>query len=53
MNSLYPFTLTRSVLDIPVGMLTLREKWERRGKDPKLQSDLSLNTIPLADLAVQ
>jgi UDP-N-acetylglucosamine diphosphorylase/glucosamine-1-phosphate N-acetyltransferase len=27
-------------------MLTLREKWERRGKDPKLQSDLSLNTIP-------
>jgi UDP-N-acetylglucosamine diphosphorylase/glucosamine-1-phosphate N-acetyltransferase len=25
---LYPFTLTRSVLDIRIGMLTLREKWE-------------------------
>jgi len=26
---LYPFTLTRSVLDIRIGILTLREKWEK------------------------
>lgn len=25
---LYPFTLTRSVLDVRIGILTLREKWE-------------------------
>lgn len=28
-DDLFPFTLTRSVLDIRVGILTLREKWER------------------------
>ena len=25
---LFPFTLTRSILDIRIGILTLREKWE-------------------------
>src|SRR4029078_860101 len=28
-EELYPFTLTRSVADIRVGILTIREKWER------------------------
>lgn len=28
-DSLYPFTATRSVADIRVGILTIREKWER------------------------
>jgi UDP-N-acetylglucosamine diphosphorylase / glucose-1-phosphate thymidylyltransferase / UDP-N-acetylgalactosamine diphosphorylase / glucosamine-1-phosphate N-acetyltransferase / galactosamine-1-phosphate N-acetyltransferase len=28
-NLLYPFTLTRRVADLRVGILTLREKWER------------------------
>ena len=27
-EDLYPFTLTRSVADIRVGILTIREKWE-------------------------
>jgi UDP-N-acetylglucosamine diphosphorylase / glucose-1-phosphate thymidylyltransferase / UDP-N-acetylgalactosamine diphosphorylase / glucosamine-1-phosphate N-acetyltransferase / galactosamine-1-phosphate N-acetyltransferase len=30
-DTLFPFTWTRSVLDIRVGILTLREKWERMG----------------------
>lgn len=30
-DMLFPFTWTRSVLDIRVGILTLREKWERLG----------------------
>ena len=28
-NNLYPFTLTRKVQDIRIGILTLREKWEK------------------------
>ncbi|MEP6595386.1 MAG: putative sugar nucleotidyl transferase [Ginsengibacter sp.] len=28
-NNLYPFTATRSVADIRVGILTIREKWEK------------------------
>lgn len=28
-NNLYPFTLTRKVQDIRMGILTLREKWEK------------------------
>ena len=28
-ESLYPFTLTRQIQDIRVGILTIREKWER------------------------
>lgn len=28
-NDLYPFTLTRSAADIRIGILTIREKWER------------------------
>jgi UDP-N-acetylglucosamine diphosphorylase/glucosamine-1-phosphate N-acetyltransferase len=36
---LFPFTLTRSVLDIRLGIFTLREKWERlSGQIPILQS---------------
>ena len=27
-DDLYPFTLTRDVFDIRLGILTLREKWE-------------------------
>ena len=27
-RSMYPFTLTRAFVDLPVGLLTLREKWE-------------------------
>src|SRR5437588_12704711 len=27
-NNLYPFTLTRDVLDIRCGILTIREKWK-------------------------
>ena len=30
-NDLYPFSLTRSVADIRVGILTIREKWEMYG----------------------
>ncbi|HXB44809.1 MAG TPA: putative sugar nucleotidyl transferase, partial [Puia sp.] len=45
-DSLYPFTLTRSVLDIRIGILTLREKWEcLSGQKPsvqKLQGDKSI-----------
>src|SRR3977135_240739 len=28
-DDLFPFTLTRSVADIRVGILTIREKWEK------------------------
>ncbi|MDR3715301.1 MAG: putative sugar nucleotidyl transferase [Puia sp.] len=36
---LFPFTLTRSVLDIRLGILTIREKWERfSGFPPVLRS---------------
>lgn len=28
-NNLYPFTATRSIADIRVGILTIREKWEK------------------------
>ncbi|HVZ26603.1 MAG TPA: putative sugar nucleotidyl transferase, partial [Sediminibacterium sp.] len=28
-ENLYPFTLTRQIQDIRVGILTVREKWER------------------------
>ena len=28
-ESLYPFTLTRQIQDIRIGILTIREKWER------------------------
>ena len=27
--NLFPFTLTRSAADIRIGILTIREKWER------------------------
>jgi UDP-N-acetylglucosamine diphosphorylase / glucose-1-phosphate thymidylyltransferase / UDP-N-acetylgalactosamine diphosphorylase / glucosamine-1-phosphate N-acetyltransferase / galactosamine-1-phosphate N-acetyltransferase len=28
-ENLYPFTLTRQIQDIRVGILTIREKWEK------------------------
>ena len=31
-ENLYPFTLTRQLQDIRVGILTIREKWERSAK---------------------
>lgn len=37
-EDLYPFTLTRSVADIRVGILTIREKWE-------ILTDKKINTI--------
>jgi UDP-N-acetylglucosamine diphosphorylase/glucosamine-1-phosphate N-acetyltransferase len=36
-EDLYPFTLTRSVLDIRVGILTIREKWERLLQKEKIE----------------
>ena len=43
-NNLYPFTATRSVADIRVGILTIREKWEKL-LDRKIDtiSELTLN----------
>ena len=39
---LFPFTWTRSVLDIRIGILTLREKWQLiRGTAPLLNTDPS------------
>lgn len=35
-ENLYPFTLTRSIPDIRLGILTLREKWERLLRMPSV-----------------
>src|SRR6187200_3375487 len=35
-ENLYPFTLTRQIQDIRVGILTIREKWENILPSPKL-----------------
>ena len=54
---LYPFAETRSVLDVRIGILTLREKWERVLqvlKDSPSSSEsiqLPANTIPTKELA--
>lgn len=48
-NNLYPFTLTRSVIDIRTGIFTLREKWEiLSGEKITVQDDglLPANIIP-------
>ncbi len=53
-NSLFPFTQTRSVADLRIGILTIREKWEqifgyrvidRKSNDPEALS-LPSNWIP-------
>jgi len=58
-DDLFPFTLTRSAADIRVGILTIREKWERlfqlsistgpvqKGDAPSIPSNL----LPTASLA--
>jgi UDP-N-acetylglucosamine diphosphorylase/glucosamine-1-phosphate N-acetyltransferase len=54
---LYPFAETRDVLDIRMGILTLREKWERllqgSPNDPSQSDPLNLpaNTLPSRELA--
>jgi len=48
-NNLYPFTLTRSVIDIRIGIFTLREKWKiLSGEKIEIQEDglLAANIIP-------
>ena len=35
-SRLYPFTLTRQTQDLRLGILTIREKWERHLKLPSL-----------------
>src|SRR5205085_7859693 len=54
----YPFAETRSVLDIRIGILTLREKWEllfRESMNSSSSSPIifSSNTIPTIELANQ
>lgn len=45
-EDLYPFTLTRSVADIRVGILTIREKWELlTDKKVRLLSEISETDI--------
>src|SRR5579871_2650325 len=46
-DDLFPFTLTRSVLDIRVGIFTLREKWALlSGKKDVFSTDIPENIIP-------
>lgn len=59
-NNLYPFTATRSIADIRVGILTIREKWEKLlgqkinivseidSKDPQLREaeQIHANIVP-------
>jgi hypothetical protein len=35
-SQLYPFSLTRQIQDIRVGLFSIREKWERYLKQPSL-----------------
>ena len=42
-NNLYPFTATRSVADIRVGILTIREKWEKL-LDRKIETISEINS---------
>ena len=51
--NLLPFTLTRSAADIRIGILTIREKWERIAgsavtviKEPEDKSNLDPYSIP-------
>jgi len=53
-ENLFPFTLTREIADIRVGIFTLREKWEHffhyrvagTGTSPKITHTLPANIIP-------
>jgi UDP-N-acetylglucosamine diphosphorylase/glucosamine-1-phosphate N-acetyltransferase len=52
-DDFFPFSLTRSVADIPCGILTIREKWNYYLQNhPALPADLSIpaNIIPSQDL---
>ncbi len=50
-QQLYPFTLTRSAADIRVGILTIRQKWEKRlGIKVSVDSDAVLDPPGQADL---
>jgi UDP-N-acetylglucosamine diphosphorylase/glucosamine-1-phosphate N-acetyltransferase len=46
-EKLYPFAETRDVLDIRIGILTLREKWERLLR-PERSASISLEPINMA-----
>ncbi|TMI61551.1 MAG: glucose-1-phosphate thymidylyltransferase [Bacteroidetes bacterium] len=56
-ENLYPFTLTRQIQDIRVGILTIREKWERmlgmssydRKEDDYKDLDRSIHLSDIAD----
>jgi len=61
-TDLLPFTATRSILDIRIGILTLREKWERIlgpgnfqlvGAAPPGETALPANTLPADNSAVE
>jgi UDP-N-acetylglucosamine diphosphorylase / glucose-1-phosphate thymidylyltransferase / UDP-N-acetylgalactosamine diphosphorylase / glucosamine-1-phosphate N-acetyltransferase / galactosamine-1-phosphate N-acetyltransferase len=48
-HNLYPFTLTRSILDIRIGIFTLREKWKLFGYEIEINNNdgsLPANIIP-------
>jgi len=45
-NDLFPFTRNRSVVDLRVGILTLREKWKQFGYDVKMAASPVAGAIP-------
>jgi UDP-N-acetylglucosamine diphosphorylase / glucose-1-phosphate thymidylyltransferase / UDP-N-acetylgalactosamine diphosphorylase / glucosamine-1-phosphate N-acetyltransferase / galactosamine-1-phosphate N-acetyltransferase len=50
-DGLFPFTLTRSALDIRVGIFTLREKWNLlSGQDNFSSADIPENIIPTKNI---
>ena len=53
-DDLYPFTLTRKVQDIRVGILTIREKWEKalgaNSVDSDIQVDKTKNAVVTIEL---
>ena len=44
-EDLYPYTSTRSMVDIRVGILTIREKWEHIAGE-KIQTTTELSALP-------
>src|SRR5688500_6361175 len=49
-NNLYPFSAIRSIADIRVGVLTVREKWEKLlGQKINTTSEINLNDSDLGD----
>jgi hypothetical protein len=56
-EKLYPFTETRNLLDIRVGILTLREKWQlflpgfMNGEESPDDIRISANVLPSRQLA--